>query len=495
MVKITGKRLTALLLTIAIIITFMPVVGNLTDETVGTQTVYAAGEKAYARYDSSDSSLTFFKSNDSYTNGQTNGSLTYYTNFVGDYLNANELPWHEIRKNVKTVRFEDVIRPAGTHYWFYNFENLKTIENLQYLDTSDVTWMSYMFANCLALESLDVSKLNTSKVEYMDNMFRWCKSLNELDLSHFDTSNVLNMSYMFYGLEKIKNLDLSSFKTDKVTNMAYMFCQSSILGTIDLSSFNVSNVSNMQGMFSNCPRLTTVYVNPSIWDASGVSNSSNMFYDTRLPGYDPSKVDAKMAVIKEEGGYLTASVPTKVSIIKAVVTGIKDKRYTGSAVTQLPVVTINGKELRSGTDYTVSYRNNIGVGIADIIITGKGSYNGVITKSFRITRAANPLTVKAKTADIKYAKLLKKNQTLAVNKVIKFKKNGQGRMKYKLLSVKSGKKNFKKYFKVSSRTGKLTVKKGLKKGIYRIKVKVRAEGNANYKASAWKTVTYKINIK
>ena len=440
MVRITGKRLTAFLLAVAIVITCMPVLGNLTDGTFGIQTVYAAGEKTYARYDSSDSSLTFFKRNASYANGQTDGSLTYYTNFVGDYLNANELPWHEIREDVETVRFEDVIRPAGTQYWFYNFKNLKTIENLQYLDTSDVTWMGFMFANCLALETLDVSKLNTSKVEYMENMFRWCKSLKKLDLSHFDTSNVLDMSYMFYAVENIKELDLSSFKTDKVLNMAYMFCQSSTLGTIDLSSFNVSNVSNMQGMFGYCPRLTKIYVNPSIWDASGVLNSKDMFYNTKLPGYDPSKVDARMAVIKEKGGYLTASVSNPGSGSKAEATG--------------------------------SNSNSSG-----------------------ITRAANPLSVKAKTAVIKYAKLRKKTQTLAVTKVIKFKKKGQGTLKYKLSSAKNGKKNCKKYFKINTRTGKLTVKKGLKKGTYRIKVKVRAGGNANFNASAWKKVTFKVIIK
>ena len=37
---------------------------------------------------------------------------------------------------------------------------------------------------------------------------------------------------------------------------------------------------------------------------------------------------------------------------------------------------------------------------------------------------------------------------------------------------------------------KVTVKKGLKKGTY--KVKVMAKGSANYKTSAWKTVTFKI---
>ena len=61
--------------------------------------------------------------------------------------------------------------------------------------------------------------------------------------------------------------------------------------------------------------------------------------------------------------------------------------------------------------------------------------------------------------------------------------------------VKLTKKNFKKYFKISKRYGTVTVKKGLKKGTYKIKVKIKAGGNTNYKQSAVKTVTFKIRVK
>ena len=43
-------------------------------------------------------------------------------------------------------------------------------------------------------------------------------------------------------------------------------------------------------------------------------------------------------------------------------------------------------------------------------------------------------------------------------------------------------------------TGKVTVKKKLKKGTYKIKVKVTAAGNSNYKALT-RTVTFKIKVK
>ena len=53
----------------------------------------------------------------------------------------------------------------------------------------------------------------------------------------------------------------------------------------------------------------------------------------------------------------------------------------------------------------------------------------------------------------------------------------------------------KKHFKVNSVTGKITVKKGTRKGLYTLKVKIRANGTTYYKPSATKTVTVKIRVK
>ena len=130
-------------------------------------------------------------------------------------------------------------------------------------------------------------------------------------------------------------------------------------------------------------------------------------------------------------------------------------------------------------------------GTYTVTITGKGNCTGTTKANYRIIKAANPLTVKRKTAKIKYSKLKKKKQKLAVSKAMKI-NDAQGTVTYKLVSVKKAK--FKKYFKISTKTGKITVKKKLKKGTYKVKVKVTAAGNNNYN-SLTKTVTFKIKVK
>lgn len=62
------------------------------------------------------------------------------------------------------------------------------------------------------------------------------------------------------------------------------------------------------------------------------------------------------------------------------------QNYTGSQLTPVPTVTLDGKSLESGTDFTTSYSNNVKVGTANITVTGKGDYTGSATSTFKITR-------------------------------------------------------------------------------------------------------------
>ena len=118
----------------------------------------------------------------------------------------------------------------------------------------------------------------------------------------------------------------------------------------------------------------------------------------------------------------------------------------------------------------------------------KTDYASELQEATIITKEENPLKIKPKTAKVKYSKLKKKSQKLKVSKVINFIKKGEGTMSYV-------QKSNKKKFKINKKTGQVTVKKGLKKGTYKVKVKVRAAGNDNYNASTWKQVTFKVKVK
>ncbi len=73
-----------------------------------------------------------------------------------------------------------------------------------------------------------------------------------------------------------------------------------------------------------------------------------------------------------------------ISIADASVTGVTDKTYTGKALSQNPTVKVKGVTLKNGTDYTLSYSENIKAGKATMIIFGKGKYTGTKKVTFKI---------------------------------------------------------------------------------------------------------------
>lgn len=174
------------------------------------------------------------------------------------------------------------------------------------------------------------------------------------------------------------------------------------------------------------------------------------------------------------------------------VSGIQDKTYNGKAQTQNLTVTSlsGGTAMAEGADYIVTYSDNINAGTAKVTVTGKGSYNGTVTKTFRIKKAANGLAVTKKTAKLKAKKLKKKSQKLPASKVMTI-SGANGTLSCRILSV--SKKKCKKYFKMDQ-AGNLTVKKKLKKGTYKIKTRVTAAGDANHDA-ATREVKFVVKVK
>ena len=77
------------------------------------------------------------------------------------------------------------------------------------------------------------------------------------------------------------------------------------------------------------------------------------------------------------------------AIKDCTIAAIPDKTYTGDEIKPTLNITYEGPRLRKGTDYTVTYSNNIKVGTAKCKITGKGNYTGTKTVSFKIIKASS----------------------------------------------------------------------------------------------------------
>lgn len=107
---------------------------------------------------------------------------------------------------------------------------------------------------------------------------------------------------------------------------------------------------------------------------------------------------AKITLTAKEGDNYkesTAEFTVKVvgDVSKADCADIEDQTYTGKAITPEFTVTVAGKTLVNGTDYTVEYRNNTSVGTAKAVITGTGSYKGTKEVTFEIVKSSQTVTV------------------------------------------------------------------------------------------------------
>lgn len=163
-----------------------------------------------------------------------------------------------VPQNVMKVVFEDSfkdVRPKNCSGWFSGFWKLLEIENIENLNTSEVTDMSEMFDGCRYLQSLDVSHFMTDNVKDMNTMFTSCSYLSSLDVSHFNTANVENMAGMFANCSSLTTLDLCNFNTDKVTDMSCMFEDCISLSSVNLENFYIDDDTYLNGMFLRCSSL------------------------------------------------------------------------------------------------------------------------------------------------------------------------------------------------------------------------------------------------
>ena len=195
-----------------------------------------------------------------------------------------------------------------------------------------------------------------------------------------------------------------------------------------------------------------------------------------------TKVGTAKVTITGKGNYtgsVSKTFKIKNNFKKATVSGISTKAFTGKNITQSITVKYNGKTLKNGTDYTVSYSNNKKIGTATVKIAGKGSYTGTVTKTFKINPAKQEiqkLTAKSKAFFVDWAQ-----KGSATGYEIQYATNS------KFTSAK-------KVTITNNKTDKTTVSKlsGKKKYYVRVRSYTTVKGTKYYGAwSASKSVTTK----
>ena len=161
------------------------------------------------------------------------------------------------------------------------------------------------------------------------------------------------------------------------------------------------------------------------------------------------------------------------------ISNISTKSFTGKAIAQSAKLKYKRSTLKNGRDYTVSYSSNKNVGTATIKFTGKGSYGGVVTKTFKINPAKQNIQ-----------KLKSKSRSFFIDWAQKGSATG-----YEIQYATNSKfRGAKKLTVTNNKTDKKTISKlsGKKKYYVRVRSYTTVKGKKYYGAwSSTKSVTTK----
>ena len=103
-------------------------------------------------------------------------------------------------------------------------------------------------------------------------------------------------------------------------------------------------------------------------------------------------VGTAMATAHGIGNYsfdISADYLVKGNIAAAQLAPISQQAYTGAAVEPAVTLALGGQSLVLGSDYSLSYANNIAAGTASLTVSGLGLYEGSLSASFAIVRPSD----------------------------------------------------------------------------------------------------------
>lgn len=139
------------------------------------------------------------------------------------------------------------------------------------------------------------------------------------------------------------------------------------------------------GSLSDCEPV--VVDGKAVWYVTGEdgADSAPVFYAVDVSTGELTTSDGQGGQGGEEG---EGGEGEAVDLSQAAVTGIAlSYEYSGGALKPLPTVSVDGRALTYGVDYTVTWRDNVDVGTATVTIAGQGSVTGRIERTFSVTPA------------------------------------------------------------------------------------------------------------
>lgn len=198
----------------------------------------------------------------------TGWNTSNVTTFASCFYGCIDL--HSIPINIITTPKATALNAMFAYCWA-----LGDSIDISHFDLTKVTTMTDMFRECFRIKHIKFPlSSGTGALTKVDGLFRSCFSLQEQpeNLENLNVTNVTTVSYLFGSCYSIKSINLSLWDITKITSLTYMCQNCRGLIYADFHGWNVSLVTNAQNCFENCWNLKKLNING--WSLDKVTNIS-----------------------------------------------------------------------------------------------------------------------------------------------------------------------------------------------------------------------------
>ena len=257
------------------------------------------------------------------------------------------------------ISFSENVKSIGTSA-FANCTGLTAIT----LPNTSISFGDKTFAGCTGIKAITIPDNMKS---LGSQMFEGCSGLENVQLSEQITS----LPYaLFNDCTNLKSIEISGSVTS-LNSKVFAGCSNLVAVSIPLSVTTIG-----KDAYAGCEKLADVHYSgvQKLWENINISEGNDYLLNANIY-YEPCKDIRNCDISLSETQFI----------------------YDGEEKEPAVTVKFQGKMIKKGTDYSVTYENNKNAGTAKLVIEGTGVYTGIAERSFTITRApqtvfAEPLT-------------------------------------------------------------------------------------------------------
>ena len=341
-----------------------------------------------------------FETNDASVLVKTDGAITVYedSNNDGSYTNAVEvipIGKTKINENNTTINYSNNLT--------FNGNEIKAVETVAYgnISLAEGTDCTITYTDNINAGTATVTITGIGNYEgTVTKTF----TINPTGIDTAEFSEIEPVTYTGKEQTPVPTVKVGEQTLTKDTDYTITYANNTNIGTATVTitgkrnytgtvskSFTISasSIANaaVTGISNKTYTGSALTQNPTVKVGDQTLKKDT---DYTVSYANNTKVGTATVKITGKGNYTGAVSKTfkinGIPVSNATVSGISNKTYTGSAITQNPIVKVGDQTLKKGTDYTITYANNTKVGTATVKITGKGNYTGTISKTFKISR-------------------------------------------------------------------------------------------------------------